>query len=114
FLLLSMIALFATIGWKKKLALVMAAVFVFFVTKKVKDLLPKIIVIQFLLVLTTVFSVAEVMKKYATYDHSWIAQPDAITETQFTKTPNVYVIQPDGYVNFSEINRGYYNFDNST
>ena len=114
FLLLSMIALFATIGWKKKVALVVAVVFVFFVTKKVKDLLPKIIVIQFLLVLTTVFSVAEVVKKYVTYDHSWISQSDAITETQFSKTPNVYVIQPDGYVNFSEINRGYYNFDNST
>lgn len=113
FAYLSLVALFAVVGWKKQLALLVFVLGVFVLTKKVKDVLPKLIVLQFLLVFTTVLSVAEVIKKYVTYDHSWIEQPDGIQQTRFKKTPNVYVIQPDGYVNFSEISRGYYNFDNS-
>ena len=42
------------------------------------------------------------------YDDSWIQQPDNIEQAVFTKKPNVYYIQPDGYVNFSELDKGYY------
>ena len=48
------------------------------------------------------------------YDSSWTLQPDAIQEASFVTKPNVYFIQPDGYVNFSEINKGYYNIDNNS
>lgn len=42
------------------------------------------------------------------YDASWQSQPDAISEVQFATKPNVYFIQPDGYVNFSELYKGHY------
>ena len=48
------------------------------------------------------------------YTTSWMQQPDTIEAVVFKKKPNVYVIQPDGYVNFSELNNTLYNFDNST
>ena len=33
-------------------------------------------------------------------------------QTKFNKFPNIYIIQPDGYVNFSELAKDPYNFDN--
>lgn len=47
------------------------------------------------------------------YSKEWLEQPDDILEATFKETPNIYLIQPDGYVNFSELKKGYYNFDNS-
>ncbi len=43
----------------------------------------------------------------------WMQQPDDIETVVFKNTPNVYLIQPDGYANFSELKRGHYNIDNS-
>lgn len=43
----------------------------------------------------------------------WKSLPDDIKLIKLVHRPNIYLIQPDGYVNFSEINKGYYNFDNS-
>jgi hypothetical protein len=40
-------------------------------------------------------------------------QPDDIEDVIFKKRPNIYYIQPDGYVNFSEIDKGYYKLDNN-
>ena len=42
-----------------------------------------------------------------------MVQPDDIEKVQFKKRPNIYYIQPDGYVNFSEMVKGYYKNDNS-
>lgn len=42
------------------------------------------------------------------YDDSWKTQKDDIEKVAFTTTPNVYFIQPDGYVNFSELYKGHY------
>ncbi|MBZ0328395.1 MAG: LTA synthase family protein [Altibacter sp.] len=50
---------------------------------------------------------------YSTISNDWKIQPDAIAEVQFKKTPNVYYIQADGYVNFSEMDKGFYQYDNS-
>ena len=51
--------------------------------------------------------------KQLNYSDTWREQPDNIAEAVFKKKPNVYLIQPDGYVNFSELKKGYYNIDNS-
>lgn len=73
----------------------------------------KIIVFQFLLALMVIMPLC----KYIFFDKQspdeWTKQPDDIENILFKKTPNIYFIQPDGYANFSEINRGYYNYDNS-
>jgi hypothetical protein len=47
------------------------------------------------------------------YSDQWMIQPDAIETVTFKKKPNIYFLQPDGYVNFSEIKKGHYNMDNS-
>ncbi len=51
--------------------------------------------------------------KQITNNTDWLLQPDDIENVVFKKTPNVYFIQPDGYVNFSELNKGYYQIDNT-
>lgn len=43
-----------------------------------------------------------------TYDDSWKTVAKSLDQIKFVKTPNIYFIQPDGYVNFSEISKGYY------
>ena len=43
----------------------------------------------------------------------WQVQPDAILETKFKKTPNIYYIQPDGYANETNLKGPLYQFDNS-
>lgn len=43
----------------------------------------------------------------------WKIQADSILDVQFKHRPNIYVLQPDGYVNFSEYVKGYYSFGNN-
>ncbi|MEW4922952.1 sulfatase-like hydrolase/transferase [Algibacter sp. 2305UL17-15] len=73
----------------------------------------KILVFQFLL---AVFSLVKLMPDlygYFSYSKAWMQQPDTIESVHFKKKPNVYIIQPDGYANFSELKKDNYNFDNS-
>lgn len=73
----------------------------------------KIVVFQFLLAVMVAFPLC----KYVFFDvenpSNWTTQPDDIENVKFKTTPNIYFIQPDGYANFSEINKGYYDYDNS-
>ncbi|MDN3725185.1 hypothetical protein QRD02_12415 [Aequorivita sp. SDUM287046] len=62
--------------------------------------------IGFIGLLPTIFS-------YINYSTKWTQQPDDIEEVVFEKRPNIYYIQPDGYVNFSELEKAEYNIDNS-
>ncbi|GAA3569893.1 hypothetical protein GCM10022395_19410 [Snuella lapsa] len=45
---------------------------------------------------------------------TWTKLSNELISVKLDKTPNIFVIQPDGYVNISEINLPPYNFDNST
>ena len=73
----------------------------------------KIIVIQLLMSVV----VGGMLLNYVFFDiqkpETWMHQPDDIETVIFKKKPNIYLIQPDGYANFSEINKGFYQFDNS-
>jgi len=73
--------------------------------------LEKVVVFQFILAFLGFCWFVPVMYQYLTYSQEWMEQPDDITEAIFTKRPNIYFIQPDGYLNFSEFNKGYYNDD---
>lgn len=75
--------------------------------------LKKVMVFQFLLAGIGVFFLVPVLLAQLNYSETWKEQPDAIVEVQFKQKPNVYVIQPDGYVSFSEISRGHYGFANT-
>ncbi|RZJ63465.1 MAG: hypothetical protein EOO45_21310 [Flavobacterium sp.] len=48
-----------------------------------------------------------------TSSSDWKIQPDAIEKTVFTKRPNIYYIQPDGYTGFANLKDSIHNFDNS-
>jgi len=72
----------------------------------------KIVVIQFIMAFIAFTCLLPTLYR-ATFDSDkWLTQPDAIVETKFNKFPNVYVIQPDGYVNFTELAKAPYNFEN--
>ncbi len=73
----------------------------------------KFVLIQLLLAAIGLFSLAPILMKYLNYSSAWKQQPDAIESVVFEKTPNIYYIQPDGYVNFSELEGGFYNVDNT-
>jgi hypothetical protein len=75
--------------------------------------LRKIMVLQYILAIIGLFPLAPIVYKQLTYSSDWMQQPDDILATTFTTKPNVYFIQPDGYVNFSEIDNSFYQYDNS-
>ena len=71
------------------------------------------------LILQTIFAIIglvtlfPILFKNITYNPIWTEQPDNIAEVQFIKRPNIYYIQPDGYVNFTTLKAGEYEVDNS-
>ncbi len=73
----------------------------------------KWLIVQLVLALIGFVGLLPTILKYVNYSSQWTQQPDAITEVVFQKTPNIYYIQPDGYVNFSELKTGEYAVDNS-
>ncbi|WP_299336997.1 hypothetical protein [uncultured Psychroserpens sp.] len=73
----------------------------------------KIIVFQYLLVLVVAFKLVPKLYGQLTYSRDWMVQEDTIEQVQFKKTPNIYLIQADGYTSFGELKRGHYNYDNS-
>tara|TARA_R100000935_G_scaffold1847_3_gene5582 strand:- start:42377 stop:43846 length:1470 start_codon:yes stop_codon:yes gene_type:complete len=91
------------------LAFIIAVVVAYFLYKHVL----KIIVFQFVLGVLALFGLGQTIVEYASISEDWRTQPDAIAKVTFTKKPNIYLIQTDGYANFSELNKGYYNFNNS-
>jgi len=105
-------ALLSTFGVSVKRIIfvtVIALILSFFIKKHFK----KIIVFQFILAIVGFINF--VPRMYATlfYDYEWMQIEDNIEEVEFKKKPNVYLIQPDGYANFSELKKDYHNFDNS-
>ncbi|MBT8261709.1 MAG: hypothetical protein KJO05_02735 [Bacteroidia bacterium] len=74
--------------------------------------LKKIMIIQFILAFLGLFTLVPTLIKQFSYSDEWMVQPDNIEEGVFKKKPNVYFIQPDGYVNFSELDKGFYQIDN--
>lgn len=99
-------------GIQKKMSLVfipIAVVLSFFLFKQLK----KVIVLQFILAIIGIGTFIASMLNQPSYSQDWISQPDDIEQAVFKSTPNVYLIQPDGYTNFSELDKGYYNLDNN-
>ena len=98
FLFLMKICLYAGVQKKMTLGIVLiAAIVALLLWKQYK----KIIVLQLLLAIMGLITLIPVLSNQLLYDDSWTQQPDSIQEARFIKKPNVYFIQPDGYVNFS-------------
>jgi len=73
----------------------------------------KIVIIQLILAVIGLFTFANTLINKPVYSSEWLQQPDDINEVVFKTKPNIYLIQPDGYVNFSELKKGYYQLDNT-
>lgn len=73
----------------------------------------KVVVFQLLLAVVASFYLIPVIIGQLQYSKDWMTQPDAITQVQFKKKPNVYLIQPDGYVSFFELKQGFYKQKNN-
>ncbi len=113
FLTLLTVALYAELSFKKMAVILVLALLLATACVFRNKLFTKLLVIEFLLLFFTLYSLAVITKKYVTNDLSWLQQADQIEKVTFKKTPNVYVIQPDGYLNYSELSKGLYQYDNS-
>lgn len=75
--------------------------------------LSKIIILQFLLALMSLFNFIPKAIFANSYKNDWAKVEDNILETKLISTPNIYIIQPDGYVNIEEMSKAPYSFNNS-
>lgn len=105
------VALYAGFSWLRTIIIVGIAVLL---TLLLRKFFKKIIGFQLILAAIGVFTLAPVVIKQLNYSKEWMEQPDAIEEAVFKKKPNIYFIQPDGYANFSELKKGFYNIPNSS
>ncbi|MEM7185191.1 MAG: hypothetical protein AAF466_00925 [Bacteroidota bacterium] len=67
--------------------------------------LGKIVLLQFLLAVMSLFTLVPRLAFVLTYDDSWKEIAENLDEVTFKETPNIYVIQPDGYANFSVLRK---------
>ena len=92
------------------LLLIIAIVIGFVISKHIK----KILVLQFLIAGISFVSLLPQLWFGINYNNSdWAQLSEDELNTKFITTPNIFVIQPDGYVNFSEVYDAPYNYDNS-
>ncbi len=95
---------------KTLLVIIVAILFSIFLKKYLK----KLILFQYVLAFIGLLSLTYIIYNNLKTSNEWQNQPDNIVDVKFKVKPNVYVIQPDGYVNFSEIDKGFYNFNNDS
>ncbi|HAT64670.1 MAG TPA: hypothetical protein DCS66_08725 [Flavobacteriaceae bacterium] len=94
---------------KKKLLLVALVVSVLLSLKlsdRYKKLLPLILVVSILPLSKLAYKVYD---QYS--EKTWLMPTDPIEEVTFAQKPNVYVIQPDGYVSKSMMESDLYNYE---
>lgn len=80
--------------------------YTYFLHKHVK----KIIVIQAILASFALFSLVNILFFHFNLSSKWTQIPEKIPQIKFEKTPNIFFIQPDGHVNFSELHTPPYSY----
>lgn len=94
-------------GFHKKLSLLIffiAIILAFVIKNKFKI----VIIFQYLLALIGIVTFANTASNYIAINNNWTKAKSSIENVTFNKKPNIYFIQPDGYVNLSEITKGHY------
>ncbi len=73
----------------------------------------KFMVFKLILAFLSLFTVSKIL--YINYKNNdiWLHEVDEIEKAKFLTSPNIYFIQPDGYVNFTKLSKPPYNIDNS-
>ena len=112
FCLFAFLILLSTYGYRRKI-IALGVFLAFVLALLLKKHFKKIVVFQLILAALVFIKVILFLYGHLTYSDEWMSQPDDIDQVVFKKKPNVYVIQPDGYANFSELKNKTYNFDNS-
>lgn len=74
--------------------------------------LAKVLLLQFILAVIALITFVPRAFFMLSYDDSWTEVADNITSAVFKSHPNIYVIQPDGYVNFDELRKPPYDNQN--
>lgn len=90
------------------LAIVLGFIIAHFLWKHIA----KIILLQLILAILTLPLIYKAVQLRNSYSTTWMQQEDNIEDAVFKKKPNIYFIEPDGYVNFSELNKGFYKIEN--
>jgi hypothetical protein len=83
----------------------------FVLTYVLRRYLKKLVIIEFILAIVAFFFLVPSVLADVFYSDAWKQQADAIVQAEFTRTPNVYFIQPDGYPGFSELAEDPYSID---
>ncbi|MFP4845454.1 hypothetical protein [Winogradskyella sp. PE311] len=106
------LSLFITLGLTKKSILIIGLITVLLMILLYKHI-KKVVLLQLILsALSLGFFIPKVIS-YLSYSDHWMQLTDDIDDTVLKEVPNIYVIQPDGYVNFSEVEKYPYGYDNS-
>lgn len=106
------LSIYATNGLNKKLLfviLIITFIISFWVFKHVY----KLVKFQLLLSAVGIVFLLPSLFRYYNYSDSWLPLNSDISNITFKKKPNIYLIQPDGYVGFSEMGKVNYDYDNS-
>jgi len=98
----------STLLIKKKLLLVVLVLSIIASLKLYKHYRKILVFIVFMSVLPLLTVLVNLVENIG--NNPWIQLPDNIEKTVFINTPNVYMIQPDGYASASEMEGATYNF----
>jgi len=71
--------------------------------------LNKVVLLQLLLAVMSLVTLVPKLFFVFTYDDSWKDITENVQDVKLKTTPNIYMIQPDGYANFSELRKASYN-----
>lgn len=99
-------------GFQKKMIVVAISIAIIFGLLVYKHLM-KIVAFQLLMAMITGLMLLIYCIKDVDFSTIWQELPDTITEANFVTTPNIYIIQPDGYANPSVLKKAPYTIDNS-
>ncbi|PKA83616.1 sulfatase-like protein [Ulvibacter sp. MAR_2010_11] len=109
FFLFIQLCLYTTLQWLFTLLILgLAILFSIFLYQFFR----KLVALQLILAFVGLFWLIPTINTQLSYSSEWMLLPDDIEQVVFKKRPNVYYIQPDGYLNISEMNTGYYKIDN--
>ena len=98
-------------GLKKKLLLIVFVI-AFALSFKLYKHLKKVVKFQILIAIVGLIFLIPILQNYISYSSDWKKQPDHIEAVLFKSKPNIYMIQPDGYIGLSEIGQGNYKKEN--
>jgi hypothetical protein len=105
------LVLYATNHFDKKL-LVLAFGLAVILGISLSKFIMKIVRFQLLLAIIGFIFLVPILIEYLNLSEDWKTHNDAIEDARFTSKPNIYFIQPDGYIGTSEIKKGHYMIDN--